>query len=158
MTRLLRITIMLVAVGCLTTACTEREADMAPMDDATAEQIVERYAREALEFSGWSGFSEHSVAPGPCVGRQGEDSDTIYSMQGAYQLLVPGTDQLPLIDRVREGWQARGYTITAQRTLSAEQGDVRATNPDDGASLVLTSGEIPAMLLLIHTGCYQRTQ
>jgi hypothetical protein len=69
---------------------------------------------------------------------------------------VPGPEQLPLIERVREGWKARGYTINSQRAISAEQGDVRATNPSDGASLLLTSGEVPAMLLLIHTGCYQR--
>jgi hypothetical protein len=100
MTRLLRATITVVAVVCLTTACTRREADVAPMDDATAEQIVARYAQEALEFSGWSGFSEYSHSPSPCVGRHGEDSDTIYAMQGAYQLLVPGPEQLPLIERV----------------------------------------------------------
>jgi hypothetical protein len=156
MTRLLPATMTVVAVVCLTTACTRREADVAPMDDATAEQIVARYAQEALEFSGWSAFSEYSHSPSPCVGRHGEDSDTVYAMQGAYQLLVPGPEQLPLIERVREGWKARGYTINSQRAISAEQGDVRATNPSDGASLLLTSGEVPAMLLLIHTGCYQR--
>ena len=141
-----------------TTACTESEAPMASMTDTAAQQIVERYAEEALDLSGWSGFSEQRLSPGPCVGRQGEHSDTIYAMQGTYQLMVPLPQQAAMLQRVKAGWAAAGYTITGDRTFPDDSGgEVKATNPADGAQLRLTSGEPPAMRLLIHSGCYQRT-
>ena len=138
-------------LACLTvltlTACTESETTMATMTDNTAKEIVERYAHEALDLSGWSGFSETRFSPMPC-------DDTAQAMQGTYQLMVPLTEQPGVLDRVRAGWAAAGYTITGQRSFDGG-GEVKATNPKDGVQLRLTSGEPPAMRLLVHTACYQ---
>jgi hypothetical protein len=82
--------------------------------------------------------------------------DTAQAMQGTYQLMVPLTEQPGLLDRVRAGWEAAGYTITGQRSFDGG-GEVKATNPKDGVQLRLTSGEPPAMRLLVHTACYQPT-
>ena len=110
---------------------------------------MERYAQEALDLSGWSGFSETRFSPMPC-------DDTAHAMQGTYQLMVPLDQQPGLLDRVRAGWEAAGYTITGQRSFDGG-GEVKATNPKDGAQLRLTTGEPPAVRLLIHTACYQPT-
>jgi hypothetical protein len=133
------------------TACNESETTMATMTDTTAKQTVERYAQEALDLSGWSGFSETRFSPMPC-----DDDDTAHAMQGTYQLMVPLEQQPGLLDRVRAGWEAAGYTITGQRSFDGG-GEVKATNPRDGAQLRLTTGEPPAVRLLVHTACYQPT-
>jgi hypothetical protein len=82
--------------------------------------------------------------------------DTAHAMQGTYQLMVPLEQQPGLLDRVRAGWEAAGYTITGQRSFDGG-GEVKATNPRDGAQLRLTTGEPPAVRLLVHTACYQPT-
>jgi hypothetical protein len=139
---------LLLVLAILTiSACTESETTMATMTDTTAKQSVERYAQEALDLSGWSGFSETRFSPMPC-------DDTAHAMQGTYQLMVPLEQQPGLLERVRAGWEAAGYTITGQRSFDGG-GEVKATNPRDGAQLRLTTGEPPAVRLLIHTACYQ---
>jgi hypothetical protein len=137
------------------TACTESETTMATMTDTAAKDIVQRYAQETLDLSGWSGFSETRFSPMPC-------DQTAQAMQGTYQLMVPVAQQPGVLDRVRAGWEAAGYTITAQRTFPDDSGgsgggggEVKATNPKDGTQLRLTTGEPPAVRLLIHTACYQ---
>jgi hypothetical protein len=143
---------LLLVLAILTlTACTESETTMSAMTDTTAKEIVERYAQEALDLSGWSGFSETRFSPMPC-----DDDDTAHAMQGTYQLMVPLDQQPNLLDRLRAGWEAAGYTITGQRSFDGG-GEVKATNPKDGAQLRLTTGEPPAVRLLIHTACYQPT-
>ena len=128
------------------------------MSDAQAEDIVAGYAEQALQLSGMSGFSQSSLSPGPCEGRRGEISDEIYTIQGAYQMIVPGPEQQRVIDRVRDGWRALGYSITSERTYGSERGgQVFARNPADGAEFVISTGEVPALSLAIYAGCYRRT-
>ena len=127
------------------------------MSDDRAKEIVESYAEEALQLSGLSGFSEGSLSPAPCEGRRSEYSDEVYSIQGAYQLIVPGPEQQRVISRVRDGWRSLGYTITWERMLGRDRGgQVRATNPADGAQFSMSTGEIPALTLTIYAGCYRR--
>jgi hypothetical protein len=161
MKKLRAIAVGLAALMLLTTGCDEGQeaAEMLPqMSDAQAKDIVEAYAEEALHLSGVSGFSQSSLTPGPCEGRRGEVSDGIYTIQGAYQLIVPGPEQQRVIDRVRDGWRALGYAITSERTFDPDRGgQVFARNPADGAEFVISTGEVPALSLAIYAGCFRRT-
>jgi hypothetical protein len=155
--RAFRLAASLLATLALTTACTDKEADVDIQDPAVAKQIVDQYAQATLTYSGQNKFSEGDIASMPCEGKRGELSDMIYTMYGIYQLLVPAAEQHALIDRVRDAWHAKGYTITSQRTFPSDGlGEIRATNPNDGVQLSLTSGEPPAMRLSIYTKCHQR--
>lgn len=128
------------------------------LTDDAARRLVADYADETLRLSGWSGFAQSRFSAAPCVGRRGETSDEIYAMQGAFQLLVPGPDQQALIDRVRAGWQSLRYTIVVARSFGPGLGgEVHAVNPGDATTLMLTSGAVPALALLLHSGCYRRT-
>jgi hypothetical protein len=156
--RTLRLTTAsLLAALALTAACTERDADVETQDPAAAEQIVDQYAQASLTYSGQAKFSTSSIHPSPCEGKNGESSDTIYTMVGIYQLLVPGADQLAMLNRLRDAWRAQDYTITSQRTFPpGGRGEITATNPNDGVLLTLRSGLPPAMLLTINTKCRRR--
>ncbi len=136
----------------------QEAAEMVPeMSDDQAKAIVAAYAEEALRLSGLAGFADGSLSPGPCEGRRGEHSDEIYTIQGAYQLVVAGQEQQRVIDRVRDGWRSLGYTITSERTFGPDDGgQVFARNPADGAEFVISTGEVPALSLAIYAGCYRR--
>jgi hypothetical protein len=151
-----RAAISILAVLALT-ACTDKDADMETQDPAVAEQIVNEYAQAILTYTGQAEYSTSSIHPSPCEGERGESSDTIYTMVGIYQLLVPAAEQAALLERVRANWQQQGYTITSQRTFPSDGvGEITATNPTDGVLLALTSGEPPAMSLSINTTCHRR--
>jgi hypothetical protein len=126
------------------------------LDPAVAEALVDRHARATLAASGAERFTRESIGPGPCVGRRGEVSDEVYAMVGSYQLLVDAPDQDAMIARVREAWEAAGHLVRSHRVFSSGGGELTANVPDDQVTITLTSGEPPAMLLLVTTACHQR--
>jgi hypothetical protein len=157
----LPIAVGVAALMFLTTGCKEGQeaAEMLPhLSDDQAKEIVAAYAEEALRISGLAGYSRSALSPSPCEGRRGEYSHEVYSIQGVYQLIVPGPEQQRVIDRVRDGWRSLRYTITWERSFGRDRGgQVRATNPVDGAQFSLSTGELPVITLAIHTGCYRRS-
>jgi hypothetical protein len=74
-------------------ACTEKDADVEAQDPAIAKQIVDQYAQATLASTGQDKFSQCDIGSMPCEGRLGELSDTVYTMYGVYQLLVPADEQ-----------------------------------------------------------------
>jgi hypothetical protein len=131
--------VLILAGLAVVSACTAKDADIETQDPAIAKQIVDQYAKATLTYSGQSQFSQSDIGSMPCEGRRGELSDTIYTMIGTYQLLVPASEQPALLNRVRDAWQAQGYTITAQRTYPSNGGgEVNATDPNDGVLFSLS--------------------
>ena len=70
---------------------------------------------------------------------------------------LPKLDGLTLMRRVRQEWTDAGYTIKSERTFGPGQpgGEISAAT-DEGYDLSLTSGQPPAMQLLVSSPCYRR--
>jgi hypothetical protein len=141
------------------TACTTKGNDdvqtKAP-DQATSE--VKQYAETTRTAIGAGAFTQANENVTPCEGRAGElsDPEDVYYVQGNYQLLVPADQQADTLAKAREQWERDGHTITKERSFGPDgTGEVSASS-SDGHTLTLSSGQPPAMLLLVASPCYRR--
>lgn len=152
----------LVAAALLATAgtvgCTNGGDDVQTMPPDRATARVKQYADDTRAAVGADAFSQRDENVSPCDGRMGElsDPDEVYYVQGVYQLLVPADQQAEVLSRVRERWRRDGLTIKQERSFgTGGTGEIGATAAD-GYTLNLTSGQPPAMLLLVSSPCYRR--
>jgi hypothetical protein len=138
--------------------CTDKGDNVETRAPEQATGQVKRYADTTRAAVGVDAFSQAGENVTPCEGRAGElsDPDEVYYVQGIYQVMVPAGQQADALARARQRWQADGLTIKAERTFGADgTGEVSAAT-DDGYSLSLTSGQPPAMALLVSSPCYRR--
>lgn len=157
--RLALAAVLTVTTAAWLAACTDNgggDVQTKAPEQATAQ--VKDYAEAIRAAAGVDAFSERSENVTSCEGRLGElsDPDEVYYIQGIYQLLVPAEEQAATRTRVRQQWERDGLRITGERTFGTTgTGEVKAT-ADGGYTLALTSGEPPAMLLLVSSPCYRR--
>jgi hypothetical protein len=82
-----------------------------------------------------------------------------YYIQGIYQILLPGEQHVEALKRLTSRWQQEGYQIRKERTFpNGKGGEATATNPKDNFAISITSGEPPAMLLLVNSPCYKSNE
>jgi hypothetical protein len=142
-----------------TTACGDKgDDDVETKAPEQATSQVKQYAETTRTAAGVDRFSQSSENVTPCEGRAGEVSnpDEVYYVQGIYQLMIPADQQADALAQVRQRWQGDGLTIKSERSFGPDgTGEIVAAT-DTGYSLSLTSGQPPAMLLLVSSPCYQR--
>lgn len=140
------------------TACTDQGDDVQTMAPDQATARVKQYAETVRGTVGLDAFSQANENVTPCEGRLGELSnpDEVYYVQGVYQLMVPAERQAEILSRAREQWQRDGLTIKKERSFGADGTGEIGVSAADGYALTLTSGEPPAMLLLVSSPCYRR--
>jgi hypothetical protein len=141
-----------VAVG-----CGNKGDDVEIKAPEQATTAVKAYAEATRTAAGVAAFSHANEDVSPCEGRAGELSnpEEVYYVQGIYQLMVPADEQADALAKVRQAWETDGFTIKDARTVTGGRGKVSAATTD-GYSLSLTSGEPPAMVLLVSSPCYRR--
>jgi hypothetical protein len=141
------------------TACTTKGNDdvQTKAPDQATEQ-VKRYADVTRAAITTGMFSQANENVTPCEGRAGElsDPDEVYYVQGNYQLMVPADQQAEALAKARQQWERDGHTVKSQRSFGPDgTGETTATTSDD-FTLTLSSGQPPAMLLLVASPCYRR--
>ncbi|GAA4955573.1 hypothetical protein GCM10025331_51340 [Actinoplanes utahensis] len=126
-----------------------------PQDDV--KQQVQQYAEATRAAAGSDTFPQANTNVSACEGAAGElsDPDSVYYIQGIYQASVPADQQLEALRKTRQAWEDTGYTITEDRTFPDGQRGQVAAKSGDGFSFSLSSGDAPAMLLLIGSPCYR---
>jgi hypothetical protein len=141
------------------TACTDKgDNDVQTRAPEQATGQVKEYADATRAAAGVDAFSQANENQSPCEGRAGElsDTDEVYYIQGNYQLMVPAERQGEALAAARQRWQGSGFTIKTERSFGpGGTGEVTAVT-DDGFTLTLTSGQPPAMLLVVASPCYRR--
>jgi hypothetical protein len=138
-------------------ACAADGADVQSMPPDRAKSQVHRLAEQVRTAVAVESFSQADENVSPCEGRDGELSDAgdVYYIQGIYQLLVPAADQDEALARVRRQAPADGLEIKSERSFgSGAGGELTAANTD-GYAVSLTSGQPPAMQLLVSSPCYR---
>ncbi|GAA4609914.1 hypothetical protein BJY16_007577 [Actinoplanes octamycinicus] len=128
---------------------------METKSEADVNALVQQHAEQMATTVGMPLFNAKLNAS-PCTGRLGEDSDTIFTVQGAYNVVPPQKDQhLASLDKVKADWTAKGYTITDDRTVGPDDGVVAAKTPD-GFNLDIERANPSGFVILIHSPCYER--
>ena len=148
------IAVMLAITTALTaTACQGDDVQTKPETDVIA--LVQQHADAIAAIAGTPLTNPATNASG-CKGKLGETSDTIYSVQGVYNLAVPADSRRrDTLAKVRADWQAKGYTITDDRETGADGGVLTATTAD-GFSVDLESTTGTGLAVIIHSPCFQR--
>ena len=120
------------------------------VEDSAAREIVLRQADDVLALGGWAGFAAGDATPAPCLGPDGS-----VHVAGSFQLIVPIEQHRALVERVAQGWAARGYTVAPVTTFPDGGARVSARTADGFVELSLGSGQPPALVLVIVTECYR---
>jgi hypothetical protein len=138
-------------------ACTSDPAgnDMTPPTPpivaiAQAEQQVRAYAERMAAVIGTE-LRDPVENPGPCEGKP----EDWYYVSGAYQVLVPAERQGAALAAVKEYALGEGYTLKTEHSLPDGRGQVTVSNPRDGHTMTVGSGEPPAMVVLVNSPCYR---
>jgi hypothetical protein len=76
-------------------------------------------------------------------------------VSGAYQLLVPADRQGAALAAVKKYALGEGYTLEREHSLPDGTGTVTVSNPRDGHTITVMSGEPPAMAVLVNSPCYR---
>ena len=152
-----RKTIIAVMLGITTaltvTACQGDDVQTKPETDVTA--LVRQHA-DAIAAVVGSPLTNPATNASGCKGKLGETSDTIYSVQGVFNLAVPAdTRRRDTIAKVRADWQTKGYTITNDRETGTD-GGVLTAKTADGFSVDVESTTGTGLAVIIHSPCFQR--
>lgn len=150
----------LLALGTTATmsACSDKgDKDVQTMPQEQARRQVTQYAERVRTIVAADTFSQANANVTPCEGKGGELSDTesVYYIQGIYQLLIPAEDQEQALSRVQQQLQTDGLTIKTQRSFGPGKGGEVGAVSTDGYTVRLTSGQPPAMQLLVSSPCYR---
>ncbi|WP_043510855.1 MULTISPECIES: hypothetical protein [unclassified Actinoplanes] len=101
-------------------------------------------------------LEDPKMRSGPCTDPMGRDSDTVYTVQGVYNLAPPATGtHLDILAKVRTDWTSKGYTITDDRTVAADRG-VLAAKTKDGYNLDIETATPDGFAIIIHSPCFER--
>jgi hypothetical protein len=145
----------LLAAAMLTlTACSGDDVEPKPEADVTA--VVQQHADAIAAVAGQQ-LTNPKVRAGGCTDPSGNVSDSVYTVQGVYNLPAPiaGEKHLDVIARVRDDWKAKGYTITDDRTVAADRGVAAARTPD-GYKLDIETGDPRGFAVFVDSPCYER--
>jgi hypothetical protein len=121
------------------------------MDVSQVRQQVRQYADRLVTVIGDTKIRNGSAEPVPCDGKP----DDWYYVSGIYQTFVPAERHQDALKRVKAYAQTHGYTIKDENTFADRTGDITVLNPDDGYTFSVSSGEPPAMALIINSPCYR---
>jgi hypothetical protein len=120
---------------------------------ADAQAAVQERAEQIATQVG-SALVNPKLSPSPCTGRKGESGGDVYSMQGAYQIMLPEAQHVPTAAKVRDAWKAAGWTITDDRTIGTSV-VLTAKTPDDYSVDLESTAPPQAVALIIRTPCYR---
>jgi hypothetical protein len=118
---------------------------------AQAQQQVRAHADRFVAAIGETGLRDSAQTTLSCDGKP----DDWYYVSGAYQVFVPADRQGAALAAVKEYALGEGYTLEREHSLPDGTGRVTVSNPRDGHSITVMSGEPPAMALLINSPCYR---
>jgi hypothetical protein len=123
--------------------------------EADVNAVVQQHADAVATIAG-DALENPKVRSGVCSDPAGKDSDTVYSVQGVYNLAPPkiGT-HLNVLARVRTDWKNKGYTITDDRTVSADRG-ILSGETADGYKLDIETATPDGFAVFINSPCYER--
>jgi hypothetical protein len=142
-------------------ACTSDPAgnDMTPPTPpivaiAQAQQQVRAHADRLVTAIGETGLRDSAQTTLSCDGKP----DDWYYVSGAYQVFVPADRQGAALAAAKEYALGAGYTLEHEQSLPDGTGDVTVSNPRDGHTITVASGEPPAMVVLINSPCYRTNE
>ena len=139
------------------TACTgdgEEGGDVQAVLHADAKRWTADHAQRTAAAMGEDAALQpgEDPVPVPCDGKP----DGVYHVQGIYQILLPGDQHLDGLRRLREDWHRAGYEIRKERTFpDGTRGEISAVVPADSFAITVSSGQPPAMVVIIASPCYQ---
>ncbi|MGX6606173.1 hypothetical protein ACWKSP_29230 [Micromonosporaceae bacterium Da 78-11] len=141
------------AVPLLLTACTDKGDDVPTKSQADAKTAVQAQAEQVAALIG-SPLINPSLDPGPCTDPDGQTGDGIYTMQGAYQIMVPQADHTATATKIRDAWKTAGWNITDDRTVGTAA--IISATSTDGTYVHLESTTPPkAFALIVRSSCFQ---
>jgi hypothetical protein len=121
------------------------------VDVSQAQQQVRDYADRLVTVIGDTKIRNGSADPAHCDGKP----DDWYFVTGIYQTFVPAERHQDALKRVKEYAQQQGYTVKDENTFADRTGDITVLNPGDGYTVSVSSGEPPALALIINSPCYR---
>ncbi|KUL25856.1 hypothetical protein [Actinoplanes awajinensis] len=128
---------------------------MSTKAESDVNAAIQQYA-EAMASTAGAVLENPKFQGGPCSDPTGRDSDTVYSVQGVFNLPPPASGtHLAVIDRIRTDWKANGYTITDDRTVGADNAVLAAETPD-GYKLDIENASPDGFAVIINSPCYGR--
>lgn len=148
--------VLLVAVSGIV-GCSDKGEDVKAVPQAEAQRQVRQYADAVRSAVGAEQFTQDGENISPCEGRLGElsNTDEIYYAQGIYQMMIPADRHLEALRKARQEWENQGFTIKGERTFGpGARGEVEASTSDE-YSLHFSSGNPPAMVLMVASPCYR---
>ncbi|MEV4346803.1 hypothetical protein AB0J83_20285 [Actinoplanes sp. NPDC049596] len=133
-------------------ACTDDGSkDVQSKSKADAQAAVQTLAAQVAAQAGGE-LTNGGFAPAGCEGSK--DSSDTYFMQGTWQIPLAADRHAATAAKLRDSWQAAGWTIKDDRTVSG--GSVlTAVDPDDFYVTLESTAPPKAMSLLIHTPCFK---
>ncbi|BCY13215.1 hypothetical protein L3i22_083030 [Actinoplanes sp. L3-i22] len=141
------------AVVSALSACSGIAVEAKPESDVNA--AVQKHADAIAALAG-KALENPKMLAGPCSDPFGRDSDEVYSVQGVYNLAPPDTGtQLDVLSRVRTDWKDKGYTVTDDRTVAADQG-VLSGETRDGYNLDIETASPDGFAVIINSPCFER--
>lgn len=145
---------LLAAVALTLSACSGDDVETKP--EADVNTVVQQHA-DAIAAVAGQALKNPKIRAGGCSSPSGNVSDTVYTVQGVYNLPAPvaGEKHLDVLSRVRSDWQSKGYTITDDRTVAADSG-VLAAKTSDGYKLDIETGTAPGFAVFVDSPCYER--
>lgn len=152
-----RIVVAVLGAVLVLTACTGDKGeggDVQAVAHADAKRWTADYAQRTAAALGEDAALQpgEDPVPVPCDGKP----DGVYHVQGIYQILLPGEQHLDGLRRLRENWQQAGYEIRKERTFPAGKGgEISAVVPADSFAITVSSGQPPAMVVIVASPCYQ---
>ncbi|KUL31526.1 hypothetical protein ADL15_21905 [Actinoplanes awajinensis subsp. mycoplanecinus] len=145
---------LLAATALTLTACSGDD-DMQAKPETDVNAVVQQHADAVAVIAGQA-LQNPSLTPHGCTGPNGQISDTIYTVQGVYNLPAPtGEKHLDVIARIRADWKTKGYTITDDRTVAADRGVAAAKTPD-GYKLDVETATPDGFAVFVDSPCYER--
>jgi hypothetical protein len=118
---------------------------------AKAKHQVRAYADRLVAVIGDTRIRKDTVVALHCDGKPQD----WYFASGVYQIFVPAEQHSPAFDRLKQYAGEQGYTVDNDHRIADGRGDVTVSNPRDGYTLTASSGEAPAMVLIINSPCYR---
>jgi hypothetical protein len=144
---------VLAATALALSACSGDDVETKPETDVSA--VVQQHAEAVAAIAGQA-LENSSLTPHGCTGPRGQISDTVYTVQGAYNLPAPtGEKHLDVIARILADWKTRGYMITDDRTVAADRGVAAAKTPD-GYKLDVETATPNGLAVFVDSPCYER--
>jgi hypothetical protein len=116
-----------------------------------AQQQVRAYADRLVAVIGDTRIRNGNAAALHCDGKPQD----WYYVNGIYGIHVPAERHSAALDRVKRYAAERGYTVDEDHRIADGTGDVALFNPGDGYTFTASSGEPPAMALIINSPCYR---